>query len=62
VLAPNVFYRDGSAEELAPKQDLREPGAREEFFASGVGDRVQEAGAEWHFEVLEGLLARTLRD
>jgi carboxymethylenebutenolidase len=41
VLAPNVFYRDGSAEELAPKQDLREPGAREEFFASGVGDRVQ---------------------
>ena len=40
VLAPNVFYRDGTAEELAPKQDLREPGAREEFFASGVGDRV----------------------
>lgn len=42
VLAPNVFYRDGTAEQLAPKQDLREPGAREEFFASGVGDRVQE--------------------
>ena len=41
VLAPNVFYRDGRAEELAPKQDLREPGAREEFFASGVADRVQ---------------------
>jgi carboxymethylenebutenolidase len=41
LLAPNVFYRDGSAEELAPKQDLREPGAREEFFASGIGDRVQ---------------------
>jgi carboxymethylenebutenolidase len=41
VLAPNVFYRDGSAEELAPKQDLRVPGAREEFFASGIGDRVQ---------------------
>ena len=41
VLAPNVFYRDGSAEELAPEQDLRDPGAREAFFASGVGDRVQ---------------------
>ena len=27
VLAPNVFYRDGSAAELAPKEDLREPGA-----------------------------------
>jgi carboxymethylenebutenolidase len=41
VLAPHVFYRDGSAEELAPKQDLRDPGAREAFFATGVGDRVQ---------------------
>ncbi len=41
VLAPNVFYRDGSAEVLAPKRDLREPGAGKEFFASGVGDRVQ---------------------
>ena len=40
VLAPNVFYRDGSAEELAPEQDLREPGAREAFFSSGVADRV----------------------
>jgi len=42
VLVPNVFYRDGSAAELAPKRDLREPGAREEFFAGGVGDRVQD--------------------
>jgi carboxymethylenebutenolidase len=41
VLAPNVFYRDGSADELAPRRDLREPDARDEFFASGVGDRVQ---------------------
>ena len=39
VLAPNVFYRDGAAADLAPKKDLREPGAREEFFAS-LGDRV----------------------
>jgi carboxymethylenebutenolidase len=40
VLAPNVFYRDGRAADLAPQVDLREPGAREAFFASGVGDRV----------------------
>lgn len=40
VLAPNVFYRDGSVAELAPKGDLREEGAREAFFASGVMDRV----------------------
>lgn len=40
VLAPHVFYRDGSAADLAPQDDLRSPGAREAFFASGVGDRV----------------------
>ena len=40
VLAPHVFYRDGRAADLAPTVDLREPGAREEFFASGVADRV----------------------
>ncbi len=39
VLAPNVFYRMGTAAELAPRGDLRRPGAREEFFAS-MGDRV----------------------
>jgi carboxymethylenebutenolidase len=41
VLAPHVFYRDGRAVELAPQRDLREAGAREEFFAAGVIDRVQ---------------------
>jgi len=41
VLAPHVFYRDGSAAELAPKDDLREDGAREAFFATGVMDRVR---------------------
>jgi carboxymethylenebutenolidase len=41
VLAPNVFYRDGRAAELAPTQDLREPGAREAFFAGGVGERIK---------------------
>lgn len=40
VLAPNVFYRDGRAADLAPKGDLREPGEREAFFASGIMDRV----------------------
>ncbi|MET0525787.1 MAG: dienelactone hydrolase family protein [Nocardioides sp.] len=43
VLAPNVFYRDGRAADLAPQagQDLRDPGAREAFMASGVMDRVR---------------------
>jgi carboxymethylenebutenolidase len=41
VLAPHVFYRHGSAEELAPRADLREEGARAAFFASGVMDRVK---------------------
>jgi carboxymethylenebutenolidase len=40
VLAPNVFWRDGSAEELAPKTDLREPGEREKFF-DGAGPRIR---------------------
>ena len=34
VLAPNVFYRDGSVEEIRPHADLREPGEREAFFAT----------------------------
>lgn len=34
VLVPHAFYRVGSAEELAPKADLTEPGARDEFFGS----------------------------
>jgi carboxymethylenebutenolidase len=40
VLAPHVFYRDGSAAELAPQGDLRDAGAREAFFAGGIMDRV----------------------
>src|SRR3954454_22875481 len=38
VIAPNVFYRHGSAAELAPREDLRQPDARRAFFASGVMD------------------------
>ena len=43
VLAPNVFYRDGRAADLAPGegQDLRDPGEREAFMAAGVMDRVR---------------------
>jgi carboxymethylenebutenolidase len=40
VLAPNVFHREGRVEELAPSVDLREPGAREAFFADAM-PRVQ---------------------
>jgi carboxymethylenebutenolidase len=36
VLAPNVFHREGSVDELRPHVDLREPGAREEFFATAM--------------------------
>lgn len=40
VLVPHVFHRDGTAEELAPRGDLREPEARATFFASGAMDRI----------------------
>jgi carboxymethylenebutenolidase len=36
VLAPNVFYRDGSAADVAPKADLREPGNREAFMGEAM--------------------------
>lgn len=36
VMAPNVFYRDGTAQELAPKGDLHAEGAREEFMAGAM--------------------------
>jgi carboxymethylenebutenolidase len=39
VLAPNVFHRDGSVEEIAPRTDLREPGEREKFFGV-AGPRI----------------------
>lgn len=37
VLAPNVFYREGTAAETSPTGDLREPGAREEFMGEAMG-------------------------
>lgn len=44
VLAPNVFYREGTVEQLAPTQDLREPEAREAFM-TGAMERVQRLTA-----------------
>lgn len=40
VLAPNVFYRDGAAADLAPTADLTEAGAREAFMP-GAMQRVR---------------------
>jgi carboxymethylenebutenolidase len=61
VLAPNVFYRDGRAEDLAPKVDLTQPDAREEFF-KGVLPRVRgltadkaESDIPAYLEALRGL-------
>ena len=39
VLAPNILYRSGTAEETSPTGDLRAPGAREAFFEQ-VGPRI----------------------
>jgi carboxymethylenebutenolidase len=41
VLAPHVFYRSGSVDELAPTTDLRVPENRAAFFAGGVMGRVR---------------------
>jgi carboxymethylenebutenolidase len=46
VLAPNVFHRDGRAEDLAPKEDLHEAGAREAFFKDQAMPRVQRLTAD----------------
>ncbi|NYE37435.1 carboxymethylenebutenolidase [Nocardioides cavernae] len=40
VLAPNVFYRDGRAADLAPQEDLTKPGARDAFMP-GAMQRVR---------------------
>ncbi len=37
VLTPNVFYRSGRADQLAPTADLRDPGEREAFFRTAMG-------------------------
>jgi carboxymethylenebutenolidase len=45
VLAPNVFHRNGRAEDLAPKVDLTQPGEREAFF-KGAMPRVRALTAD----------------
>ena len=61
VLAPNLFFRTGSAAELAPTGDLREDGAREAFFATvgprfeGLGARDGAADLPAYLEALRGL-------
>jgi carboxymethylenebutenolidase len=61
VLAPNVFYREGRAEDLAPQADLTEPGEREAFFELAM-PRVQrlttdkaERDLPAYLEALRGL-------
>ncbi|GGL01764.1 dienelactone hydrolase family protein [Nocardia jinanensis] len=46
VMAPNVFWRDGRAVDLAPTGDLNDPESRQAFFASGVMDRVHRLTPE----------------
>lgn len=36
VLAPNVFYRSGTVDELEPTTDLREPGERDAYLETAV--------------------------
>ena len=36
VLVPNVFHRSGTASEVAPHTDLRQPGEREAFFGQAM--------------------------
>jgi len=45
VLAPNLFYRTGTAADLAPAGDLTQQGERESFFAT-VGPRMEAVTTE----------------
>ncbi len=36
MLTPNLFYRDGSADDVRPHDDLRVDGARDAFFATAM--------------------------
>jgi len=47
VVAPNVFYREGTMDELMPKGDLRIPEERQKFFeTSGVMQAMQNLTPE----------------
>jgi carboxymethylenebutenolidase len=56
VMAPNVFYRDGTAAELAPTEDLRVPENREKFFG-GVMGRVGAHTSDQALSDLEAYVA-----
>lgn len=56
VLAPNLFYRLGSAAALAPTSDLRLPGEREKFFAT-VGPRITTPAADLQRDISAYLAA-----
>jgi carboxymethylenebutenolidase len=56
VLAPNLFWRLGTADELAPQEDLRQAGARERFF-EGVGPRISGLTTELALADIESYLA-----
>ena len=51
VMAPNLFHRLGTAAELAPEGDLREPGAREGFMST-LGPRVQMTNEQIEADVV----------
>ncbi|MCW2801207.1 MAG: dienelactone hydrolase [Aeromicrobium sp.] len=56
VMAPNVFYRDGTAAELAPTEDLRVPENREKFF-EGAMQRVGAHTTDQAFGDLDAYVA-----
>ncbi|KAA1380655.1 dienelactone hydrolase family protein [Aeromicrobium fastidiosum] len=60
VMAPHVFYRDGSAADLAPTADLTRPGAREEFFV-GAMQRVRALTPDRSDHDLDAYLDALLR-
>ncbi|MEE4024975.1 dienelactone hydrolase family protein [Gordonia sp. PKS22-38] len=61
VLAPNVFYRHGTATELEPTLDLTDPDSRRPFFAQAMPrvhaltDDLAEADLSRYLDTLRGL-------
>ncbi|AZG46413.1 dienelactone hydrolase family protein [Gordonia insulae] len=61
VLAPNVFYRSGSASELEPTVDLTDPSSRDEFFTDvmprvrGLTDDLATPDLAAYIDALRGL-------
>ncbi|WP_167138021.1 alpha/beta fold hydrolase [Diaminobutyricimonas sp. TR449] len=61
VLAPNVFYRSGTAGQTSPDADLRRPGAREAFFEEAIPrmnaltSDLSRADTAWYLQSLQEL-------